>query len=294
MAVVALVVHPERPQAVELSRRAGKWLRDKGHEVRVPSPSGGSPAPVPGLDDGLDLAVSLGGDGTMLRTVQLAGPAGVPVMGVNLGRLGYLTEVEPAALEQALERFLAGDHDIEERMTLDVSVARAAGARDDGSACGETNGRPEEGQTHLALNEALVEKTSPGHTVRLAASLGGRPFISYLADGLLVATPTGSTAYNLSVRGPIVSPVLRAMVVTPISAHMLFDRSLVLDPSERLSLEVHGGKVASLVIDGSPVTELQPGDSVVCGVGPHPARLVTFGPRDFYGILKAKFGLADR
>jgi NAD+ kinase len=298
MAVVALVVHPERPEAVDLSRRAAKWLRDRGHDVAEPDHEGYPLTGLGGLEDGLDLAVSLGGDGTMLRTVQLAGPAGVPVMGVNLGHLGYLTEVEPAALEEALERFLAGDHDIEERMTLEVAVERAGGPESSSSegASADPDARTSLGTagTRLALNEALVEKTAAGHTVRLAASVAGRPFISYLADGLLVATPTGSTAYNLSVRGPIVSPVLRAMVVTPVSAHMLFDRSLVLAPAEWLRLELLGTKVASLVVDGSPVSELAAGDAVVCRVGRHPARLVTFGPRDFYGILKAKFGLTDR
>lgn len=286
MAVVALVVHPERPEAVALAARTTEWLRQRGHEVRVPE--GESLAPPPAASAGaearsllegpLDLAVSLGGDGTMLRTVETVSPAGVPVLGVNVGHLGYLTEVEASGLETALERFFAGDYGVEERMTLEISVERK-----DGSP----------GPSRLALNEAVVEKTVSGHTIRLASSIAGRPFISYSADGLLVSTPTGSTAYNLSARGPIVSPRLRALIVTPVSPHMLFDRPLVLEPSEWLRLEVIGSRPASLVVDGAGLAELAVGDAVACGAGPHPALLVTFGGRDFHAILKAKFGLPE-
>jgi NAD+ kinase len=145
-----------------------------------------------------------------------------------------------------------------------------------------------------ALNEATVEKTVPGHTVRIAASIDDRPFVTYAADGLLVATPTGSTAYNLSARGPVLSPRLRAIVVTPVSPHMLFDRPLVLDPKEQLRLDVLEPRSAVLVVDGVTVTTLEPGVSVECREGPQPARLVTFGTRDFHAILRAKFHLADR
>jgi NAD+ kinase len=141
----------------------------------------------------------------------------------------------------------------------------------------------------------VVEKgVPPGHTVRLAASIADRPFITYAADGILVATPTGSTAYNLSARGPIVSPHLRAIIVTPVSPHMLFDRPLVLGPSETVRLELLSGGPAVLVVDGSCLEHLAPGDAVVCRAGNHPARLVTFGRRDFHSILKAKFNLTDR
>ena len=145
-----------------------------------------------------------------------------------------------------------------------------------------------------ALNEATVEKTVPGHTVRVATLIDGRPFVTYAADGLLVSTPTGSTAYNLSARGPVLSPRLRAIVVTPVSPHMLFDRPLVLDPMERLRLEVLEPRPAVLVVDGVTVSTLEPGATVDCREGDQPARLVTFGTRDFHAILRAKFHLADR
>jgi NAD+ kinase len=275
VATVAFLVHPHRHEAIKLASQASEWLTTRGHRVLVPADDGTAPG---GLE-GADLAVSLGGDGTMLRTVNLAWAAGVPVLGVNLGRLGYLTEVEPAGLEVALEHFLTGQYVLEERMMLDVAWTTAHLAEE---------------QRCLALNEAVVEKTVPGHTIRLAAKIATRPFVTYAADGLLVATPTGSTAYNLSVRGPILSPCLRAVVVAPISPHMLFDRPLVLDPDEWLELTVAGPRPGVLVVDGRSVASLEPGDWVTCKAAERPVNLVTFGPRDFHSILRTRFHLSDR
>jgi NAD+ kinase len=286
VARVAMIVHRERAQAADLAREAIKWLTERGHEVRVSAEDAGPAGldewscPDDKLADDLDVAISLGGDGTMLRAVDLVSPAGVPVIGVNVGHLGYLTECEPNGLRNALERYFSGEHGIEERMTLEVTAQSPAA----GGAMA----------TVSALNEALLEKTEPGHTIRLAVTIGERPFITYAADGLILATPTGSTAYNLSVRGPIVSPNLAALVMTPVSPHQLFDRSLVLDPSEGVRVEVLDGPAATLLVDGRTIAELAPGDAVACRAGAHNARLVTFGPRDFHHILKSKFGLADR
>jgi NAD+ kinase len=198
MATIAFVVHQHRPEAAELARECARWLDAEGHEVRLTHED----AALAGLDahgraapelvEGLDVAVSLGGDGCMLRTVDLVADADVPVIGVNLGQLGYLTEVEPSGLREALTRVLAGDYSVEERMLLQVTVASASGRVATRSA--------------LALNEAVVEKTASGHTVRIDVEIDGRFFTPYAADGLIVATPTGSTAYALSARGPIVAP----------------------------------------------------------------------------------------
>lgn len=294
MVAVAFVVHPERPHAAEIAKRAGDWLTARGHSVEtVVSDADHSHVtdenvPVRGFVNApeitapIDLAVSLGGDGTMLRTVAATVAKGVPVLGVNLGDLGYLTEVDPGALETALERFISGDYRIEERMTLDVQVDRSQSTAS------------HEDESYLVVNEAVVEKTVPGHTIRVAASVAGKPFVTYGADGLLVATPTGSTAYNLSARGPIVSPQLHALILTPISAHMLFDRTLVLSPEEWLRLELAPPRPALAVLDGQCVTRLEPGDALVCRAGRVAAKLVTFGPRDFHAILRARFHLADR
>jgi NAD+ kinase len=274
MALIAFYTHPGRPEGTAVAERVAGWLEGQGHQSISALRSDGSVSV-----DGADLLVSLGGDGTLLRAVDAALPGGIPVLGVNIGRLGYLTQVEPNDLETALTRFLAGTHQVEERMTLEVTV--------DGP-----DGRPL--VRRRALNEATVEKTVPGHTVRIAAVIDGRPFVTYAADGLLVSTPTGSTAYNLSARGPVLSPRLRAIVVTPVSPHMIFDRPMVLDPSQRLRLEVLEPRPAVLVVDGVTVSTLGPGSTVECREGDRPALLVTFGTRDFHAILRAKFHLADR
>jgi NAD+ kinase len=226
------------------------------------------------VPEGCDLAVSLGGDGTMLRTVDLVAAKGVPVLGVNVGQLGYLTEVEPVDLFTALERVFSGEHRIEERMMLDVRVADSL-------------------QT-LALNECVIEKTPTGRTVRVRLSLDGEFFTTYAADGVIIATPTGSTAYSFSARGPIVDPAHRAMVVTPVSPHMLFDRSMVLAPEATVRLEVDGHRPATVSVDGRHLAELTDGQAVECTAAAIPARLVRFGGNNFHRILKAKFGLSDR
>jgi NAD+ kinase len=229
------------------------------------------------LVEGLDLAVSLGGDGTMLRTLHLVCAGDVPVLGVNVGHLGYLTECDPAGLQPAIERWLAGDRLIEARMTLEVTVHRAEGPP----------------KSNVAVNEAVLQRTAAGHTVRLATCVNGGPFVTYSADGLIVATPTGSTAYNLSARGPILSPRLRAMVVTAVSPHMLFNLPLVLDDASDVRLDVLDGRPAELVVDGQPVATLGEGDSVSCRAGAHDALLVHYAPREFLNIVKAKFGLPN-
>jgi NAD+ kinase len=286
VAAVGIVVHHLRPRAVDAGRRAAQWLGARGHEPRLPP----ADAEAAGLESwaykeepfaaGLDLMLAVGGDGTMLRAVDMVGAHDVPVLGLNVGEMGYLTEVEPSDMEEALAGFLSGDYGIEERMTLNVAIEAPSGAVP-----------PAE---WVALNEAVLEKTAPGHTVRLSVSVNGRFFTTFAADGLIVATPTGSTAYALSARGPIVSPRHRALLVTPVAPHMLFDRTLVLDPSESVRLEVIDGRPATVSVDGRDAGRLMEGDAIACRAGERSARLVTFGERDFHGILKAKFGLADR
>lgn len=287
MSSVLLVAHHERPEAATLARSTAAWLRERGHDPFL-TPADAGPL---SLDDlavdrppaEADLALSLGGDGTMLRTVQLLGGAGTPVIGVNVGLLGYLTEVEPPALTAALVRWFAGptagEWQLDERMLLEVSVHPAG---------------PAPVATFTALNEGVLEKQESGHTVRLQVWIDGAPFTSYAADGLILATPTGSTAYSMSARGPVVSPRLRAVLLTPVSPHMLFDRTLVLDPAERVEVEVIGHRCVTLSIDGQPAASLQEGDRVSVASSEHVARFVRFGQRRFHQILKAKFGLTDR
>ena len=278
---VGIVPHLARSEATELAKRAAGMLESAGVSVRVPA----SDAERVGLEQwavpdaefslGLSYALSLGGDGTMLRTVALVCGAQVPVLGVNVGHLGYLASEQPADLETVIRRVLAGEHFIEERMMLDVEVSSIGRAT----------------QHFAALNDAVLEKSNAGNTVRLGVSFNDVPFADYSADGVIVATPTGSTAYAFSVRGPIVSPLMRALVIVPISPHMLFDRSLVLGEHETVRLEVLDGRTSTLFIDGRDEGELPDGAVVRVRANPNTARLVTFGRRDFHGILKTKFGL---
>jgi NAD+ kinase len=281
MTAVAVVAHHERAEAATLARAAIEWLLDHAHEAWIVPDDA---AELELLDlvgerpvTAADLVISLGGDGTMLRAVRLIDGTSVPLLGVNLGVLGYLTEIEPPALTSALERFVAGREagrwHLDERMMLDITTATG---------------------TWRALNEVVVEKHESGHTVHLKASIAGEPFTSYAADGLIVATPTGSTAYSLSARGPIVSPRHRALLLTPVSPHMLFDRALVLAASETVEIEVIGVQSAGLAVDGRLVATLNRGEVVTCRPSAATANFVRFAPYHFHQILKRKFGLADR
>ncbi len=282
--VVGLVPHHQRDRASELAHAAADWLCAHGVDVRVPE----SDAAKVGLEsfarpdasfaDGLDVAISLGGDGTMLRTVDLVSGGGVAVLGINVGQMGYLTEAEPTELLASLERLVDGRYDVEERLMLDVSVSS------DGPVGGHW----------LALNEAVLEKPHTGRLARLEVAINGAFFTTYAADGVIVATPTGSTAYSFSARGPIVSPRHRCLLLTPVSPHMLFDRSLVLDSEESLEFTVADEAGVAAVVDGRELGTLAQGDTVTMTGSRQPARIVTFGRRDFHQILKAKFGLSDR
>ena len=281
---IGLVPHPNRSQATQLAKHAAERLAEHDVEVRVPGPDADSAGlghlavELDAFASGLDVVVSLGGDGTMLRAVDLSYEARVPVLGVNVGQLGYLTEVEPQDFDAALDRLVNGEYEVSERMMLQVDVEAAGPAR----------GR------WFALNETVLEKVHTGRLVRLDVEVNGADFTPYAADGVIVATPTGSTAYSFSARGPIVSPRHRCIIVTPVSPHMLFDRALVLDPEETLRLSVCDDRSVILTADGRELGELAAGDAVTCTGGPWPARIVTFAPRDFHQILKAKFGLPDR
>jgi NAD+ kinase len=284
VAAVGLLVHHAQADATRLAREAAAWLLERGHDVRLPD----TDAAVTGLEQhacpleaftkGLELVISLGGDGTMLRAVDLVADDDVPVLGVNLGHLGYLTEVEPAQLQDALTKFFAGEHHIDYRMRMAVEVS---------SSAVEPGVRP-------ALNEAVLSRTPIGQIARVLVTVDGEPFTTYSADGVIVATPTGSTAYAWSAGGPLVDPSHKALLLTPVAAHMLFDRSLVLPPTACIRLEVADDRPVDLSVDGRSLGTLTEGDTIVCTAAPNPARLVTFGRRSFLGILKAKFGLAER
>ena len=281
MARVAILLHSQRPAAVKAAGELVEWLAERDHDSVLSSTGADAVGLVDrGVDedeiaDGCDLAVSLGGDGSILRAVRLVADQDVPVLGVNFGQLGYLTEVEPTEMFRSVERFFSGDHVVEERMRVEVRV---------------------EGTDLVwrALNEVVVEKVDSGRTVRLSVDFNDDFFTTYSTDGLIVATPTGSTAYSLSARGPIVDPMHRALLLTPVAPHSLFDRSLVLSPDDAVRVTVLEDRDAFIALDGHIVDRLEVGQSVVCTAAAHPARLVSFGRKDFHRTLKTKFGLADR
>lgn len=283
-----LIVHPSdaaRASAKEIAR----WWAAEGISVIAADledfPEEPEEADLAGADidaSSFDIAVSLGGDGCMLRAVRLVGDADVPVLGVNYGKLGYLAEVEADNAIAALQRVQAGNYSIEERMRLSVSLHRG-----DGKSTTTIN-------LGGVLNEVVLEKLQSGHTVQLSVSVNDKFFTNYVADGIILATPTGSTAYSMSARGPIVAPSHEAIILTPVSPHMIFDRPLILPPDAQISIEVLEGRPAETATDGKKQPSLAPGDSLLCQKSPHPARLVTFAERDFLAVLKEKFDLNDR
>lgn len=285
MSRIGVAVHRFRPDALELARTISSWAITHGHEVVIDETDAlaiSSDTARIGDIAATDVLVSIGGDGTMLRAVRALNGAPVPIIGVNLGLLGYLATVEHDSVLGALELWQQGastggfDHD--DRMLLEVAVwsngARLANL--------------------LALNEVVIEKKDAGHTVRLGVDIDKAPFTTYAADGLIIATPTGSTAYSMSARGPILSPRMRALLLTPVSPHMLFDRSMVLDPSESVRIEVQGHRSVSVATDGDFMHTLHPGDVIEITAAKEIARFVRFEERRFHQVLKTKFGLNDR
>jgi NAD+ kinase len=284
MRAVGLVPNRDRPVAHELARRATRWLLERNIEVRIPlAEANAAGLTEHGVEErdfvaGLDLVVSLGGDGTMLHTATLVFPADVPILGINAGNLGYLNAFEASDLEAALSMVRDDAHSISSRVVLQCTVESA------GAAAGEWHG----------LNEVVLEKISAGRMVRLAVAINDEPFTSYAADGVVVATPTGSTAYSFSLRGPIVSPTANVLLLTPISPHMLFDRSLVLGGDETIDFTVTADRPVAINIDGRPIGELATGDRVRCTAASQRIAIVAAPDIAFHQILKAKFELPDR
>ncbi len=283
---LGLVLHQHRPEAVELAHRALQWAEGAKATVQLPTLDAELVArPDLGVDEvqfgeGLDLVLSLGGDGTMLRATNLVSGGEVPILGVNLGNLGYLTGFESSEMEAALDEWCRGELTVEQRMLLEVRLSRG------GQGSGDVLG--------LAVNELVIERGEPGHTVSVQVSIAGKYFTHYLADGLIVATPTGSTAYSLSAGGPIIEPNFEALLMTPVAAHMVFNRSLVLAPATEIKLVVDGYRDGIVTLDGRRVAEVVPGDTLFCQAAQDRARFVVRGGRDFHTVLKEKFGLTER
>lgn len=224
----------------------------------------------------IDLALSLGGDGTLLRTARFLAGASVPILGVNLGRLGFLTSCGADDLSSALAAVVSGDFDVDERMALAATTMRA-------------DGRISE--TWHALNDIVMHKGGFARMLRVSVSVDGEPLGAYNCDGIVLASPTGSTAYSLSAGGPLVTPSLDSIIVTPISAHALAIRPIVLPPDVTVLLEsVDGPEEVLITVDGQAGTELGSADSLTVRRAPAPVRIVRFPGDSFFDRLRVKLG----
>src|SRR4051812_42618673 len=281
---VLLVVHTGRRAAVGAARGLANRLHAAGVQVRALSAEAPQLRsdditvvdPAVALGDDVELVVALGGDGSLLRAAELARPSGTPLLGVNLGHVGFLAEAEVEALDTVVGQIVDGSYDVEERLTLEVTVRRN----------GEVLGKS------WALNECSVEKGARERMLEVVVEIDGRPLSRWGCDGVIFATPTGSTAYAFSSGGPVVWPEVEALLLVPISAHALFSRPLVASPSSVLALEVLPGPVtAFLSCDGRRTLSVPPGGRVEVRRGAAPVRVARINVQPFTDRLVAKFHL---
>jgi NAD+ kinase len=285
---VLFVGHTGRPEALRAVRDAAQRLTEAGVSVLVLAEEAGDmdlpgAAPVaaePAVAEGCELVVVFGGDGTLLRAAELARPSRTPLLGVNLGHVGFLAEAEPDDLAATVDRVVARDYEVEERMTIDVAVL----------VDGEVTGRG------WALNEASVEKASRQRMLEVVIEVDDRPLSRWGCDGVVFATPTGSTAYAFSAGGPVVWPEVDALLLVPISAHALFARPLVTSPRSVLAVEVlsHSDGAGVLWCDGRRMILLPFGARIEARRGEHPVRLARLHTAPFTDRLVAKFDLPVR
>ncbi len=282
---VAVVINPEKERAVSAGAELVRWLEARSIEVLL-QPAGAFRIRRPDLavPEGprwgeADLLIALGGDGTLMRVAQLAAPLQVPILGVNVGHLGFLTELEGRDLFTYIEDFVDGRYVIEERLMLQVRVERQ-------------DSPPLE---LTALNDAVVSKGQRARLVRLGVAVGETEVAQYPADGVIIASPTGSTAYSLSAGGPIIGPTVEVLLITPICPHTMTARSIVVAASEQVRVTVleTPGEVGVSVDGAEPIT-LQRGDVVRVSRAPCRARLVRRHNYSFYDVLREKLAHPGR
>ena len=280
---VGIFLKPGRPEAAAVVRSVVKFLSEKAVEglcdPDAASLAGGVSLPRDEIVKRADLAVVLGGDGTLLSVARAVGARSVPILGVNLGTLGFLTEVSVEEVIDTLGLALSGAISPEPRFRLEAVVTR------DGTERGR----------FLALNDAVIAKTALSRMINLAATANGDPVTTLHADGLIVSTPTGSTAYSLSAGGPLLLPGSGVVVLTPICPHALTQRPFVFPQSVVLEVEVdtRGGQV-SLTVDGQDGMDLLDGDCVRLGPSEHPAWMIASPTRNHFEILREKLRWGER
>jgi len=281
---VGIVSKPKKEDVCAVAPRLLDWLQERGIEAvcdqettRCLERPGGLPREQ--IAGKVDLLIVLGGDGTLLAAARLVHERDVPLLAVNLGSLGFLTEVTLDEMYRALEDVLADKHRLESRRMLDAEVQRG----------GKAIAR------YRALNDIVLHKAALARIVDFDVSVGGR-FVSRIrADGLILSTPTGSTAYSLSAGGPIVLPSVDAMVMTPIAPHMLTNRPLVMPGDSEIELQVHNpGEAVYVTVDGQVGEELRSDDRVRVRKSDRALRLVVSPNRDYFQVLRSKLHWGER
>jgi NAD+ kinase len=267
----------KRPGADEVFRRLTTWCRENDvhvslcEELRDMATGAEDIVPPNELPLKSDVIFSMGGDGTLLATARLVGKSGVPILGINIGSLGFLTEQTPTDLEETLSRVTRGDYTLQERMILSADVDGQDGL-----------------VTNHALNDIVIGRKD-FRMINLALYSDGAYICSYAADGLIISTPTGSTAYSLAVGGPILNPEMEAIIASPIAPHSLTSRPLVFSTEETLTIEIRSETdVSQLTIDGQVSAPLQHGDRVQIKKSDFSIRLVRFREHSFYKVLRSK------
>jgi len=260
---IGLLHHPKLPVTQPLAETLARQAEQNGLQAWIGSTW--DVESVAGEVANLDLLVTLGGDGSILRAARMGCEQGVPVLGINMGRLGFLTELEAEGWLAALPRLLAGDYWIEERMMLYAEYHRGEDCRG-----------------YEALNDVVVSRGSLARIVRLETRIDGSDLITYAADGLIVATPTGSTAYAFAAGGPVLPPELKNILLIPIAPHLSMDRAIVLSQGAVVRIVVRTDHQAILTVDGQFEYELQDGDLVTVQASPHVGRFVRLQDRAYF------------
>jgi NAD+ kinase len=282
---VGLIAKPDAPAASRVIQQVLEWLGAHGLTAVLEKQTAGlvptatvqaaSKDELPGL---VDLLVVLGGDGTLLSMARAIGDLGVPILGVNLGGLGFLTATTLDEMRPALEAVLAGRMATEERMLLAARLVRS------GHTIAE----------YSALNDVVITKSAMSRIVDLSVSVGGRHATAYRADGLIISTPTGSTAYNLSTGGPILFPTMDAVVLTPIAPHTLSNRPIVIPGAERIEVTLLDDQDVMLTMDGQVGVPLRARDMVEVEKAAARIRLLRFPQKDFFSVLRTKLKWGER
>lgn len=274
--VFGILYHPHKPVSLPLAEEIKEWLVSRGCQVWIAC-SWEEESVFKGVP-GTDVVITLGGDGSLLRAARMAVPHEVLLFGINLGRLGFLSECKPNDWQGPLARLLANDYWVEERMMLAAETWR-----------GETViGR------HLALNDVVISRGTLARAIQLDTFVDGGFLTNYFADGLIVSTATGSTAYALAVGGPILPPELKNILIIPIAPHLSMDRAVVLAQGAKVSIRIETDHQAILTVDGQYEFDLRSDDKVLITASPHVSHFARVQPQTyFYRSLLARLVPTD-